>query len=79
MKKIIISLSVISFALVVAVNINSSLNGNAEIDMSLANVEALANGESSPRIYCCHNGDCAWGQSSSGPFVINGIANKNPC
>jgi hypothetical protein len=59
MKKIILSIVSVAFATVVAFNINAGMSSNAETDVTLANVEALAIGEgnsgpclSSPGRYC---------------------------
>lgn len=52
-KKILCAIGVAAFAVAVAVNINASMSNGTEMDVTLANVEALARNEINPE---CPNG-----------------------
>ena len=45
-KKIFSIITIVTFALIVAFNINTNLSNNVEQNLILANIEALAQGES---------------------------------
>ena len=52
-NKAFAGIGVFAFALFMALNMNASINGNSNMDIALANVEVLAQGEINPE---CENG-----------------------
>jgi hypothetical protein len=83
MKKIIFgSIAVLAIAATIVFNVNLNAQSEKLSDVSLANVEALADGESDTVNYwCCGNSDtCATGKDSNGnDVVIHGKVSSSPC
>ncbi len=60
-KKIFSIVGVAAFAVAVAFNINTSLSDNAEMDMTLAQIEALARNEIPEVVIGCNRSNCKGG------------------
>lgn len=82
MKKLLGIIALVAIAAVVGWNFSQNQNGVELSDLALANVTALANGESgSGTIYCCGNyGVCMKVIDSQGkPHDVAGIRSSHPC
>lgn len=83
MKKKILGVALIAaMAVAAGWNFNQSKKEVVLTDLALANVEALAYGESGgSTFYCCGNtSTCAKGTDQHGnDFVIHGRLSKTPC
>lgn len=77
MKKIIKIAFVAAFAAVTGYGVYTNQRTETMSDLMLANVEALASGESGQNVYCCGNyGDC---MLILGGGVVKGIKFFSPC
>ena len=62
-KKLFLAIGIVSFAVVIAFNINANFSNNVEQNLALANVEALAQGEYieiGVPCYDCNSWFCIW-------------------
>jgi hypothetical protein len=74
-KKFFGAVVVVAIAVGAMINMNLSKSNNKG-DLALANVEALADGETVSTYYCCGNtGICVQGPN----FVIHGRLSSSPC
>lgn len=81
-KKIIGVIAFTAIAVVAGWNFQRNINKMDLSDLAIANVEALANGESgTSTFYCCGNTcTCAKGTDQNGnEFIIHGHLSTNPC
>jgi len=74
--KIFGGIAVLAIAAAIAFNVTLSKQSNGLSNVSLANVEALAEETGGFGYYCCNSGRCA--DLSDGNYVI-GTAQTTPC
>nr|WP_289118786.1 NVEALA domain-containing protein [uncultured Bacteroides sp.] len=75
--KIMKAAFVAAIAVVASYGVYANLKADNMSDLMLANVEALASGESGQNVYCCGNyGDC---MLILGGGVVKGIKFFSPC
>lgn len=77
MKKMIKIAFVAAFVAIAGYGAYANQKANAMSDLMLANLEALASGESGGNVYCCGNyGTCMW---IVGGGVVKGVKFYSPC
>ena len=72
--KVFVAIGVVAFAIAVAFNINTNFSSSIEQSLTLANIEALANGESGG-YSCSATSNCyiAFGQVVDGSVSCTGV------